>query len=97
MTTNIVFRFTMAAACCAQLLLSAKVQGQSKANQKPELTAEKIIHKMAETYAKCKSYQDTGIVKTVFIHTDGKRRTIEKPLLRLLSVRINSASNIKKK
>ena len=79
MTTNIVFRFTMAAACCAQLLLSAKVQGQSKANQKPELTAEKIIHKMAETYAKCKSYQDTGIVKTVFIHSNGKKRIVEKP------------------
>jgi outer membrane lipoprotein-sorting protein len=34
------------------------------------LTAEQILERMAKVYADCKSYRDTGSVKTVFIRTD---------------------------
>jgi len=41
------------------------------AEGKPEqLNARQILTRMAETYANCKTYQDTGIVKTSFIGSD---------------------------
>jgi outer membrane lipoprotein-sorting protein len=42
------------------------------------LTAKQILERMAKTYAELKSYRDSGLVKTVFIWTGGKR-TVEKP------------------
>ena len=42
------------------------------------LTAEDIIQRMAEAYAKSMPYNDSGVVKTVFISTDS-RRTVKKP------------------
>ncbi len=42
------------------------------------LTARQILRRMARTYAECKSYRDSGVVKTIFIQADGKR-TVEKP------------------
>lgn len=46
--------------------------------KKEELSAEEIVVRMAKTYAECKSYQDTGVVQTVFIHPNN-RRTDRKP------------------
>ena len=57
MTTKIAFKLTIVAVCSALTLLSAEVKGQTKTNQNPELTPERIIAKMAAIYAKCKSYQ----------------------------------------
>jgi outer membrane lipoprotein-sorting protein len=34
------------------------------------LTGKEILERMAKAYAGCKSYQDTGVVKTVFIETE---------------------------
>ena len=75
MTTGTVFKFTTVIVCGGLAFFAAGVQGGTA---EPELTPEKIIARMAETYAKCKSYQDTGTVKTVFIQADGNR-TDEKP------------------
>jgi len=54
------------------------IADQAKENQKTVLKPEDILAKMAKAYATCKSYQDTGTVKTVFIQTTGER-IIEKP------------------
>jgi outer membrane lipoprotein-sorting protein len=35
-----------------------------------QLTAEQILQRVASTYAKCRSYQDSGLVETIFIETD---------------------------
>ena len=43
-----------------------------------KLPAKQILDRMAKTYAECKSYHDSGLVKTVFIQAAGKR-TVEKP------------------
>ncbi len=77
MTTGTTFKLT-AAAVCAMLALAVAGCRYGAADPTPPLTPEKIIAKMAETYAKCKSYQDTGTVKTIFIQ-DGGNRTDEKP------------------
>jgi hypothetical protein len=42
------------------------------------LTAGEILERMATTYAKCKTYQDSGCVTTIFIQGDGQR-TDKKP------------------
>jgi outer membrane lipoprotein-sorting protein len=45
--------------------------------------AKDILDRMARAYAECRTYRDSGVVKTVFITTVGKqtrnRRTVEKP------------------
>ena len=41
------------------------------------LTADQILRRVAEVYAGCRSYRDSGIVKTVFIQSWGKH-TVEK-------------------
>lgn len=43
------------------------------------LTAAQILTGMAETYQRCKTYRDSGVVKTVFIMPDQRTRTVEKP------------------
>jgi outer membrane lipoprotein-sorting protein len=41
-------------------------------------TAKQILDRMVKVYASCKSYQDSGMVRTLFILPDGNR-TVEKP------------------
>ena len=43
-----------------------------------DITAERILARLADVYRTSKSYSDSGIVKTVF-HTDGDKRVDEKP------------------
>lgn len=45
-----------------------------------DLTANQIIKLMREEYAMSKSYSDSGVVKIVFISSDG-RRTVKKPFI----------------
>src|SRR5882672_2574145 len=52
--------------------------GSADEPKQDALTAKQIFDRMAKTYAECKSYRDSGVVKTVFIQADGKR-TVEKP------------------
>src|SRR5205823_2294667 len=42
-------------------------------------TAEQLLDRMAKAYANCKSYRDSGVVKTVFIQVDEGKRTVNKP------------------
>ncbi len=56
-----------------------KVVDGSVAQPKPvDLPAEQIVERMAKAYKDCKSYRDTGIVKTLFVEAGGNR-TVEKP------------------
>ena len=41
-------------------------------------SAGQILDRMVRAYADCKTYRDTGVVKTVFIEANGTR-TVEKP------------------
>jgi outer membrane lipoprotein-sorting protein len=46
---------------------------------KPDaMTPQEIFDRMAKVYAGCKSYRDTGVVKTVFVEALGNR-TVKKP------------------
>jgi outer membrane lipoprotein-sorting protein len=46
---------------------------------KPDaLKAQDVLDRMAKVYADCKSYRDTGVVKTMFVEATGNR-TVEKP------------------
>jgi outer membrane lipoprotein-sorting protein len=58
---------------------TALAQGTSadEGRAKP-LMARQILDRMSKVYAACKSYQDSGVVKTVFIQP-GANRTVEKP------------------
>jgi tetratricopeptide (TPR) repeat protein len=71
MFANIASKLTIVTLCAASALFAGEVQ-------KPELTPEKIIAKMAETYAGCKSYRDAGNVKTVYI-SDKRTNISERP------------------
>jgi outer membrane lipoprotein-sorting protein len=52
---------------------------QQAEEPKPEaFKAEDVLGRMAKAYAACKSYQDSGNVKTVFVWAD-RNRTVEKP------------------
>src|SRR5262245_40637691 len=42
------------------------------------LSAEEILERMATTYAKCKTYQDSGCVTTTFFYAD-RQHTHKKP------------------
>lgn len=45
----------------------------SEESKREELTATQILGRMATVYAQCKSYRDSGVLKTVFIDDTGKR------------------------
>jgi outer membrane lipoprotein-sorting protein len=59
------------------LAASFSPMGTADEPKQNALTAKQILDRMAKTYAECKSYRDSGLVKTVFIQADGKR-TVEK-------------------
>jgi outer membrane lipoprotein-sorting protein len=65
--------------CGATVALLAPVRGATADEPKPEgASAKEIIDRMAEVYAGCKSYRDSGLVKTLFVQKGGNR-TVEKP------------------
>jgi outer membrane lipoprotein-sorting protein len=67
---------TLSAGC-----LIAVVMGLPTGADEPKpdgLKAQGILDRMANVYAGCKSYRDTGVVKTVFFEANGNR-TVEKP------------------
>ena len=70
--------FVLLAASSVLLVFALLRQATAEEPSLDSLTAKQIVKRMAEEYAKCKSYQDLGVVKTVFIHPDLKR-TVEKP------------------
>ncbi len=70
--------FVLLIACTVLLSLTLKGTISAEAQHPDSLTANEIINRMADEYAKSKSYSDSGVVKTVFIRTDS-RRTVDKP------------------
>lgn len=70
--------FALLAASSVLLVFALLRQATAEEPSPDSLTAKQIVKRMAEEYAKCKSYQDLGVVKTVFIRAD-RKRTVEKP------------------
>ncbi len=62
------------------LLGSALMLTSSLAEEPAGLTAREILDRMEKTYGNCKSYSDSGVVKTVYISAEGKR-TRERPFI----------------
>lgn len=62
--------------CCAMIAIG-KPAGADE-SKTDALTAQELLNRMARVYADCKTYRDTGVVKTVFHDKLGKRTT-EKP------------------
>ena len=74
---RVVFLLLMPVACC--LSTATVVLPVSADEPKAQaLKAEDVLDRMAKAYAGCKSYHDSGVVKTVFVQADGNR-TVEKP------------------
>src|SRR5713226_836535 len=74
---RVVFLVLTLAACC--LITATVVLPLSADEPKPQaLKAEHELDRMAKAYSGCKSYYDSGVVKTVFVHAD-RNRTVEKP------------------
>jgi len=53
--------------------------GTTKELHHDDLTAKDIISRMYEVYATSSSYSDSGVVTTVFVSTDSRKRTEVKP------------------
>ena len=62
---------------CVLVALLSPISSADELKQ-DSLTAKQILDRMAQTYAGCKSYHDSGIVKSVIIMADGNV-TIERP------------------
>jgi outer membrane lipoprotein-sorting protein len=74
---RVVFSVLTLAACC--LITATVVLPLSADEPKPQaLKAQDVLDRMAKAYAGCKSYRDSGVVKTVFIEATGNR-DVEKP------------------
>ena len=71
-------RFVLLATCSGLLAPLLVRQATAEERNLGNLMAKQIVERMAEKYAKCKSYRDSGVVKTVFIRTD-RKRIVEKP------------------
>jgi RNA polymerase sigma factor (sigma-70 family) len=56
----------------------AKVASAPQEAKPADLSAQQIVDRMTEAYADCKSYRDTGLVKTLFVLNVGNH-TVEKP------------------
>ena len=68
---------SMPAAYC--LIAAAVVLSVSADEPKPQaLKAQDVLDRMAKAYAGCKSYHDSGVVKTVIVQTGGNL-TVAKP------------------
>jgi outer membrane lipoprotein-sorting protein len=74
---QVVFSLLIPAACC--LITATVVLPVSPDEPKPQaLKAQDVLDRMAKAYAGCKSYHDSGDVKTVFVLAD-RNLTVEKP------------------
>jgi outer membrane lipoprotein-sorting protein len=70
---------TPAVCCHITAAVAPPVSPVSADEPKPEaLKAEDVLGRMAKAYSGCKSYRDSGVVKTVFVRANGNQ-TVEKP------------------
>jgi outer membrane lipoprotein-sorting protein len=70
-----ILRSSLLALLGTGLVLTASA-AQTKASESP--SARQILDQMAQVYAGCTSYRDSGVVRTVFVSVRGNR-TVEKP------------------
>ena len=63
--------------CATMALLLSAISVADEPNL-DDPSAGQILDRMVRAYADCKTYRDTGVVKTVFIEANGTR-TVEKP------------------
>ena len=63
---------------CATMALLLSASSVADEPKLDDPSAEQILDRMVKAYTDCKTYQDSGVVKTVFIEANGTR-TIEKP------------------
>ena len=65
----------------ASCVASGQVQIAENEGGEEALTAPQILDRMTEVYANCKSYRDSGVVKTLVIHPENwlRNRTTEGP------------------
>ncbi len=70
-------RFLLAT-CSGLLATLLQTQAMAEEQQPDKLSAKQIVDRMVREYAQCKSYRDSGVVKTVFIRSD-RKHTVEKP------------------
>jgi outer membrane lipoprotein-sorting protein len=63
---------------CLLLLGSAAPSAVPDEPKQDAITAKQVLDRMSKTYADCKTYRDSGVVKTLFVQDTGNR-TVEKP------------------
>lgn len=63
---------------CLLLLGWAAPSAVASEPQQEAFTAKQVLDRMSKTYAGCKTYGDSGVVKTLFVQDTGTR-TVEKP------------------
>jgi outer membrane lipoprotein-sorting protein len=66
------FRF-LSAACCGLFAMLPAAETAAQQPERPPLTAQEILQRMADRYATWKSYRDSGVVKSVDIDAEGKK------------------------
>jgi outer membrane lipoprotein-sorting protein len=76
MPAGLIRRFPLLPLLGSALVIAASVAAESPRTE--PLGAQQILDRMAEVYANCKSYRDSGVVNTLFIAARGNR-TVEKP------------------
>jgi outer membrane lipoprotein-sorting protein len=67
---------SLAAGCLVAVVIGLPVRADEP--ESDALKAQDVLDRMAEVYAGCESYRDTGVVKTVFVLAAGNQ-TVEKP------------------
>ena len=75
-------RWLFAAALISSALVTGFADGEAARageGDTANLTAEQILARVVEVYSRCKSYRDSGLVTTVFIHSAWPNYTEEKP------------------
>jgi hypothetical protein len=61
------------------ILVAASAVSIAQTGQRDTRTASEILALLAKTYHDCKSYADSGVVRTIFVTPDGGTRTADKP------------------
>ncbi len=65
-------------ACGILVALLAQARAATDETNPGDPSAQEILDRMAKVYAECKSYRDSGVVKTLFLEGNNGRRTVNK-------------------
>ena len=70
--------YALVAVVCCLPVVTGLAPVTADEPKKDSSAAKELLDRMAKVYAGCKSYRDSGVVKTLFIEATGNR-TVEKP------------------